>query len=74
VPGIQSVESRPKLDNTVAVVSFAQDNADLHLTIAKTVTADFKCDRIILGGVKNLSNFELTSKVNDSTSDQRIMQ
>lgn len=59
----ESEHNRPKLENTVAVVSFAQTNADLHLTVAKTVTEEFKFDRVILGGVQNISSVKLTSKV-----------
>ncbi|XP_061173660.1 uncharacterized protein LOC133182831 [Saccostrea echinata] len=50
-------------ENNVAVVSFSEHNANLHLKIAKSVTEDFKCNQIILGGVRNLSGLQLTSKV-----------
>ena len=51
------------MEHSVAVVSFSKDNKDLHLQIARTVTAEFDIHEINLGGKTNTSSFGLFSKV-----------
>nr|XP_034324591.1 uncharacterized protein LOC117689054 [Crassostrea gigas] len=51
------------MENSVAVVSFTEENRELHLTIARTVTSAFPIHPTYVGGLNNISNIELNSKV-----------
>nr|XP_034324588.1 uncharacterized protein LOC105345671 isoform X3 [Crassostrea gigas] len=51
------------MENSVAVVSFTEENRELHLNIARTVASAFPIHPTYVGGLNNISNFELNSKV-----------
>ncbi|XP_065942791.1 uncharacterized protein [Magallana gigas] len=51
------------LENSVAVVSFTEENRELHLTIARTVASAFPIHPTYVGGLNNISSIELNSKV-----------
>lgn len=52
-----------KMEKSVAIVSFSKTNEQLHKAIADTVIGDFASHRLLLGGVRNVSTIELTSRV-----------
>lgn len=51
------------MENSVAVVSFTEENRELHLTIARTVASAFQIHPTYVGGLNNISNIELNSEV-----------
>lgn len=62
----QKLESEtPELnrEDSVAVVSFTEENRELHLTIARTVASAYRIHPTYVGGLNNISNIELNSKV-----------
>lgn len=50
-------------ENSVAVVSFTEENRELHLTIARTVASAYRIHPTYVGGLNNIPNIELNSKV-----------
>ncbi|XP_052697413.1 uncharacterized protein LOC128175658 [Crassostrea angulata] len=60
---LESETPELNMENSVAVVSFTEENRELHLTIARTVASAFRIHPTYVGGLNNILNIELNSKV-----------
>lgn len=60
---LESETPELNMENSVAVVSFTEENKELHLTIARTVASAFPIHPTYVGGLNNISSIELNSKV-----------